>query len=235
MDTLNSITKSNPLMLVVAIVQRGFGERLSDQLAAKGVTFSILALGRGTATSEMLDYLGLGETERELLFSTMTLTNSVELLKELHENALKIPGKGIAFSIPITCISSARAMQCLQGAFEMEGEEKIMDRANHYDLVVAVTNRGFTDTVMEAAKSAKATGGTVFHARRVGLNEAEKFFGVTLQPEKEIVLILTTGENRADIINAIAMKSGLQTDAKTIAFSLPVHGVAGLAMEPPAE
>jgi hypothetical protein len=82
---------------------------------------------------------------------------------------------------------------------------------------------------MEAARAAKATGGTVFHARRVGLKEAETFFGVTIQPEKEVVMILAKRSYKQEIMQSITAKSGLQTEAKTVVFSLPVNDVIGLA------
>ena len=71
-----------------------------------------------------------------------------------------------------------------QEAPEGEKEEKIMSTANRYALVLAVVNRGSLDTVMDAARSEGARGGTVLHARRVGLDDTENLLGFTLQPEK---------------------------------------------------
>ena len=61
-----------------------------------------------------------------------------------------------------------------------------MDAQRKFDLIITVVNRGFTDDVMHAAKSAGATGGTIMHARGTGIHEAERFFGVSIQPEKEL-------------------------------------------------
>ena len=103
-----------------------------------------------------------------------------------------------------------------------------MDRKFQHELIVAVANRGFAEEVMDAAKSAKAVGGTVVHARGTGIKEAEKFFGITIQPEKELILIVAPSKHRQGIMEAIATKAGLKTEAKSIVFSLPVTGVAGL-------
>ena len=64
-----------------------------------------------------------------------------------------------------------------------------------HELILTIINRGYADLVMDAAKNAGASGGTIVHARGTGIHEAEKFFGIIVQPEKEIVLILTEREN----------------------------------------
>ena len=103
-----------------------------------------------------------------------------------------------------------------------------MEELYNHDLIIAVTNRGYSDDVMAAAKQANASGGSVIHAKGIGLKEAEKFFGVSIHPEKEVILILTLSKFRAEIMKSICSNTGLQTEAKTIAFSLPVNDVAGL-------
>ena len=59
-----------------------------------------------------------------------------------------------------------------------------------FELIITIINRGFSEDVVDAAKSAGAQGGTVLHARGTGVHEAEKFFGISIQPEKEMVLTL---------------------------------------------
>ena len=52
-----------------------------------------------------------------------------------------------------------------------------------HELIISIFNRGYSDTVMDAAKKAGARGGTVLNARGTGSHEVEKFFGITIQPE----------------------------------------------------
>ena len=82
-----------------------------------------------------------------------------------------------------------------------------MDAQRKFDLIITVVNRGFTDDVMHAAKSAGATGGTIMHARGTGIHEAERFFGVSIQPEKELVLILIEREKKQDVMRRSVDKS----------------------------
>lgn len=98
-----------------------------------------------------------------------------------------------------------------------------------YDLIVAIVNNGFADSVMDAARPAGARGGTVVHARGAGIKEAEKFFGITIQPEKEMVFILCHGDERRQIMEAICRENGVGTDSHGIVFSLPAEDVIGVA------
>lgn len=99
-----------------------------------------------------------------------------------------------------------------------------------YSLLLTVVNKGFADNVMIAARSAGAMGGTVVNARGTGKLETEKFFGVAIEPEKEIVLIITTNALRHDIMKAIYAETGLCTEGAGFCFSLPVEEVIGSFM-----
>lgn len=97
-----------------------------------------------------------------------------------------------------------------------------------YDLVITIVNRGFADEVMSAAKKAGAFGGTVVNARGTGTNELQKFFGAIIQPEKEMVLILTEREKRNAMMEVICRDAGLSKEGMGICFSMPVDGVTGI-------
>lgn len=224
-------TETISLVLMIVIVNRGKGEKLSGFFADAGVTFNLLTLGRGTADKKILCYLGLGETEKDILYCAMPYGLSRTILEKLNgELNLHKPGKGIAFCISMNSVEDTASEKRLQGSTQKQGGIP-MEQPDEYDLIIAVTNLGYADEVMDAAKSAGARGGTVLHARGVGLKQAEKFFGISIQPEKEMLLILAKKEIRQGIMTAIIQKKGLQTDARTIAFSLPVNGVAGLPFE----
>ena len=98
-----------------------------------------------------------------------------------------------------------------------------------YDLIITIVTRGFADSVMDAAKAAGAFGGTVLYGRGTGIHEAEKFFGIIVQPEKELVLILAENGKKNDIMTAICKGAGLHKEGKGICFSLPVETVMGIS------
>ena len=102
-----------------------------------------------------------------------------------------------------------------------------MAEAN-FELILALTNGGCSDEVMAAARLAGATGGTLLHARMLGSQEADRFLGIQLQKEKELVAILAKGEYKVPIMQTIAEKAGLQTPAETVVLSLQVDYNEGL-------
>ncbi len=102
---------------------------------------------------------------------------------------------------------------------------------NKYELILTIINQGYTDIVMDAAREVGATGGTIIKARGAGKREAEKLFGLTVQPEKEVVMILTETQNKNAIMTAIITAAGLNTKGKGICFSLPVDDVLGTAFK----
>lgn len=101
-----------------------------------------------------------------------------------------------------------------------------------YEVIFCIVNEGYTDLVMDAAKEAGARGGTVIHARGTANKEAEKSFHITIQPEKEIVMILVPAEIKDDVLRALYRSAGLKTEGQGIAFSVAADDVVGLSEAP---
>ncbi len=97
-----------------------------------------------------------------------------------------------------------------------------------YEMIVCVVNTGYSDVVMSAARACGAKGGTVLAARGTANQEAETFFKISIQPEKEVVLILVPSKLKDDILHAIYREAGLSTPGQGIAFTLPVEDAVGL-------
>ena len=99
------------------------------------------------------------------------------------------------------------------------------------ELIVAIVERGYADDVMKAARSAGARGGTILHARGAGDEARDRVYGVTIQSEKEMVLLLVEKEHKAGIMKAICAQAGLNQEARGLVFSLPVEDAVGMAPE----
>ncbi|MCI8388040.1 MAG: P-II family nitrogen regulator [Clostridiales bacterium] len=97
-----------------------------------------------------------------------------------------------------------------------------------HEVIICIVNTGFSDAVMDAAKSAGARGGTVMSARGTADKEAEKFFNISIQPEKELVMIIVKTEIRDAVLHALYKAVGIGTPAQGIAFAMPVDAVVGL-------
>lgn len=100
---------------------------------------------------------------------------------------------------------------------------------NKYEAIFCIINAGFSELVMDAAKEVGARGGTVIHARGTANKESEQFFHITIQPDKEIVLILVQEEIKDKVLHAIYQQAGLKTAGQGIAFSVPVDEVVGIS------
>lgn len=101
-----------------------------------------------------------------------------------------------------------------------------------HELIVCIVNTGFTDVVMDAAKEVGARGGTVIHGRGTANKEAEEFFHISIQPDKELVMILVPAEIKDAVLHAVYGAAGLKTAGQGIAFSMPVTNVVGISTPP---
>ena len=220
--------------LLITIVDRDKGQLAVNILLKEKVLFHRIALGRGTAKTEILDLLGLGDTAKDIIFSVMPSVVTPRAMGKLKKTLeFDNPGHGIAFTIPISSIAGQKTVKHLGGhlteseAISTEKESK-MD-TKQYDLIIAIVNNGFADDVMDAARPVGARGGTVVHARGAGIKEAEKFFGITIQPEKEMVFILAHHDEKRAIMEAICRETGISTEGHGIVFSMPAEDVMGVA------
>ncbi|MBQ2106313.1 MAG: P-II family nitrogen regulator [Lachnospiraceae bacterium] len=219
------------LNLMTTIVDRKILNRYMELYQDNDLHVAFLSLGYGTASNEILDYLGLESNQKAVSFSIVEEKTWLTVKRQL-EKKLKIdaPGGGIAFTIPLSSIGGMKQLQFLLETQEYQKEEETTLKNTDHHLIIVITEPGYTNMVMDAARSAGAYGGTVIHAKGTGMELAEKFMGVSLASEKELVLIVTQTELKNPIMQAIMKDAGLQTKAKSIAFSLPVTDTAGLRL-----
>ncbi len=195
------------------------------------VNVGVLALGRGLASSEVLDYLGLEDAVKAVAVSVVTDSVWAALKKGLEQELrIDIPGSGIVFTVPMGSIGGKRQLLFLTAGQNYEkGEESVLKGTDH-ELVIVITNQGYTELVMDAARDAGAAGGTMLHARGVGMKYAEKFLGVSLVAEKELILMVVKTEKKNEIMKAVMDEAGLESRARSVVFSLPVTSTAGLRL-----
>ena len=113
-----------------------------------------------------------------------------------QEIKIDIPGTGIAFVTPLSSIGGKRQLRFLTEDRGFEKEEESSLKGTDYELLVVIANQGYTDVIMDAARKANATGGTVIHAKGTGMEKAEKFLGVSLAQEKEMIFMVTKTKDK---------------------------------------
>ena len=219
------------LYFMVSIIERSLAKRFGEFYEQQGLAVSVTTMGSGTAASEILDYFGLDGSEKAVMFHFVSDDKWKELKHQLRvKMRIDVPGTGIVFLLPVSSVGGARTLNYLTvGQNFVKGEESTL-KDTKYELLVVIANQGNTELIMDAAREVHATGGTVIHGKGTGIQQAEKFMGVSLVPEKEMLFIVTKKQQKNDIMSAIMSKAGVGTRAGAIVFSLPVTDTAGMRL-----
>ncbi len=219
------------LFFMVTITERSLADKFIAFYESHHLDVSIGTVGYGTAVSEVLDYFGLESSEKVVLMHVITDAAWHDVKRGLQNKMrIDIPGTGIAFIVPLSAIGGKQQLAFLtSGQNYVKGEESIL-KETKYELLVVIANQGYSEVIMDAARTKNAGGGTVIHAKGTGMNKAEHFLGVTLVPEREMLFIVVKSSQKHEIMRAIMDKAGLDTKAHAIVFSLPVTSTAGMRL-----
>lgn len=234
--TKNSKTQTrlpNRIKLLISIVNRNEDARLNEILDEFSISLSFTFAGTGTARSQVLDYLGIGETEKAVILSLIPESDEEAIMREIRAKlSLYLAGKGISFTVPLTGISEIVANGLLGAAKDksIDGRKIMQNADRQYDLIIVAMEANHVDEAMTAARIAGAAGGTIIRSRSVNNEKAEQFIGISLTQEQEILLILTKREGKLAIMQALSDRVGLKTDAGGVIFSVPVDKTAGIAV-----
>ncbi len=218
------------MKLILSIVERGQGAAMLKLYRKRHVPIHIQCAGKGTATSEIMDILGLGSTEKDVLISFSAASAAKKLLHDL-DNELRghTGGAGIVVSVPISGLNSLVANLAAYHAESLKEKEEgnDMERSEN-SLILVVCARGCTDDVMTTAKAHGARGGTVIKGRLSGRKELEQAYEVELKAEREIVAIVVPTSLRGPIMEAINTEHGLRSEAQAALCSLPIEQIVRL-------
>lgn len=206
------------LVMMITIVKRNLSENLLSFFNNNKVPMTYGRYGRGTATDAMLDYLGVDEKEKCISFSVLPVDMFISLNKKLNSKFKD----SYSFAIPISSVGGKNTMEHFEKELSSENATTPSNHKFNNELILVITNRGYVDLVMDAARKAGAPGGTVIHARGTGVGDSEKFFGVTVGAEKEMIFIVTDKSRRDKIMQAIMKDAGNDSPAASTLFSLPV-------------
>ena len=224
---------SNRMCAVFSIVDYSQSDELANVFSIAKAPISISTHGQGSADSSVFEYLGFGENKKNITISLMT-SERANYLFDLAEEKMSIskPGKGIMFTISLTSATaflSGMLKNDDQNQPKIIKENECMSCEHEYELIITIITRGYFQDVKAAALAAGARGGTLIHALGMGAEEAQKFLGIAIQPEKEIILNVVKREDKNKVMKAIAEASGINTQGRGIIFSLPVDCVMGLS------
>ncbi len=95
-------------------------------------------------------------------------------------------------------------------------------------LIVTIVRKGWGSSVMQASVNAGARGGTVLLGRGAGVHEREEIFGMSIEPEKEIVLTIVQKDQVTTILAGIVRSAQLDKAGHGMAFVVPVSRILGV-------
>ncbi len=216
--------------LIMSIVERGSGSKLVKLYGKEQIFTHIRFEGQGTATSEILDILGLGGSEKDIILSITTRPAARRLLGRLDDDLRgAAPSRGIAFTVPLAAISNLLAAFIDLRTKVDDGEVASMDNQQKSSMLLVTVNQGFTDVVMDTARKAGARGGTIIRGRWAGDESFAQTAGITtLQAEKELIFIVLPTELRNGVMDAISKTHGLRTEAGAMVTAIGVEQLVHL-------
>ena len=230
---------SEQMSAVFTIVDYSNGKIINDIYKEEQVPLRFFTHGHGSADSAMLEYLGFGENKKCINICLLSKERAKHIFSVAEEKLhLSKPGKGIIFSVPVTSATAFLAQLAAHdhGSTNVTKEsEQIMAQEHGHELIITIITKGYFAEVKEAANAAGARGGTLIHALGLGGEEAQKFLGIAIQPEKDIILIVVRREEKNKVMKSISEAVGINTQGRGIIFSLPVDSAFGLSEVPHGE
>ena len=97
-----------------------------------------------------------------------------------------------------------------------------------FKLILSSVKADITDHIVDTAKEAGATGATIIPARGTGIHEAKTFFGLSLEAQTDILMLLVEEHLVTKILDTIKIAGEFHKPGTGIAFVVPVEHVVGL-------
>lgn len=212
--------------MVLSIIARGKCKRYQDMLKEHGIRVNYQMIGFGTAPSEMMDILGLGTNDKDVVISIATENAAGSLLAEYSQDLERRPSyNGLMVVVRLSALGRLAAEVAARSREKCNDREehRVMKSEKKYNLILIAVNQGYADSVMQAARKAGATGGTIIRARMADAGLLSQLDDADPQEEKEIITILAAEATCGRIMEEVNQAFGLRTDAKGIVCAMPVE------------
>jgi len=211
------------LELVCVIVNDGLGSRLVKSAKRNGFSGGTITYGKGTANNRLLDYLGLSDIRKEIIYLAADQSTAYQALDKINkEFEFHKPNHGIAFTTSMCSVYGSKNVDCHQL------ENKRGANIQMYHVITVIVDKGNAEDVVRAAEKAGSKGGTILNGRGSGVHETSKVFAMEIELEKEIVLILSEVDRTEAVVSSIRKDLKIDEPGNGIIFVQDVNKTYGI-------
>lgn len=222
-----SVAEENPMVLILSILERGKGKSYMEMMTERDIHFHTQTMGFGTAPSEMMDILGLGSNDKDVILSLAPKNTVSALATTLRESLGSSRYRGLMMELKLSAINRLTAEMISRTTPQKQApkgeEEEEMRNEYHHQLILISVNQGCTDQVMHTARGAGAMGGTIIRSRLTEAGIMAQFGIQDVMEEREIVMILAASNIATKIMDAVNKEHGVRSEANGIVCALPVE------------
>ena len=209
------------------IVNYGLGSKVVKSAKRHGFSGGTITLAKGTVNSRVLNFIGLADVRRELVYLVAEKSVAYRALEEMNkEFEFDKPNRRIVFTTSINGILGSKNVKSKKRVVNNDIEKR--GDKTMYNLITVVVDKGLAEDVIDAANKAGAKGGTIINARGSGIHESGKILSMEIEPEKEIVLILSESDTTESIVSAIRDAIKIDEPGNGILFVQDVNKTYGI-------
>lgn len=219
--------QSKRLMVLLSIVEREKGKRLMARLDKQDIRMHFQCVGFGTAPTEMMDIFGLGSNDKDIVISLAAESAVKRLMADFSNNFNSYSEYGGLLMVLHLSAASRLVTEILHhnvsDEIVTEGADGAMKNEHKHNLILITVGEGYTDQVMQTAKRAGATGGTVLRARLAETERLCELAQIDIEEEREVICILAPANVSQNIMDDVNREFGLRSEAHGILCAVPVE------------
>ena len=209
--------------ITYVIVNYGMGSRVLQKAKKLGLSGGTVLIARGTIKHSLLNFLSINDQRKEIVILGTYSKKNAMFLAELNKVfRFDKPNHGIVFTTSAGKIIGSRLNEV------KANEEESGVRKSMYQLIISIVNRGDASDVVDAAQAAGSKGGTIINARGSGIHETQRLFNMDIEPEKEMVMILSKEDITDSIVSSIRNELKIDQPGNGIIFIQDVNQTYGI-------
>ena len=236
--------------LIISVVPKNSAEFVTAAANKTGAAGGSVLMGRGTASNSIIQLLG--DTSKEIVLVIAEQGIVAAVIDAINNAVADKKHFGVIFSVAVPSFfrsgdingtggtsGAVAASACPQTADAVgenpqktsnTGDDNMADTANTnaYEMINIIVNKGYAEDAMAAARKAGAGGGTILSARGTAKEGDEKFFGMEIVPEKEMLMILVPSDKKEAVLDAVKSLPCLEKAGSGIVFSSEVESFSVL-------